>query len=563
MPRQLTRVFFSPSGSLSNDADCPTFEDRCACAHWLQFVHATCRAAHAAFCRDPQRKWGCNLAQLLLRCFPQKTSLRNFTRYCGNAENLKDDIVQHVLAAVRDMLVCKDLSADTLQRVHEAFAAATTQDFRHWLVGPPARFAPMYLALRWRVVSAVRDVPALRTAIRHHMTAWPTYENFILTQVHAVRRAVNAAGPTERLLSACDNAVSNTRGMRVVISSSPSAMSAMVRRAGVVNSVMRTRQAPACERDHKLMEQLLRFSWRASSVHVIHMLTQVGMSPSALHFWSQPSLSTDRRAVVQWLPTLPPDQLQLTLELARALLVRGKARLHRLSQNCLQQQIKARARRTKLKLLTTKSYIFACPTCHQIRGFVCPATCCNGTSTPVAVPGMDNYCAMGTSRCIVDFDEQLLYCGRRVERSTMGGVDCRHSLLLRIPIDGYMLEWFDQFVLLCPGCTRLVAHPSMPNTSENTYGVDGLFRCVRCRCGGDETPAQPQPPCSHCGEIVSSTSSHQWRSHVFCSRCRRKWMVVGNPAEHLDMTVVHRAIDERWNPSRVARVAADAARLSS
>lgn len=471
--------------------------------------------------------------------------------------------MRHVLASLRDMLVSETLSAAALHRVHGALDTATPQDFRHWLVGPPPRFAPMYLALRWRVVTAVRDVPALRAAIEHHMAAWPTYENFIVTQVHTVRRAVNAAGPHERLLSACDNAVGNTRGMRVVISSTPSAMSAIVRRAAVVNSVMRTRQAPPCKRDYTLMSQLLRFLWHASDVHVVHMLAQVGMSPSALHFWSQPSLSTDRRAVVQWLPTLPPDQLQLTLELARAMLVRGKARLHRLSQNCLRRQIQARARRTKLKLLTTKSYIFACPTCHQIRGFVCPATCCNGTAAPVPVPGMDNYCAMGTSRCIVDFDEQLLYCGRRVERSTMDGVDCRHSLLLRIPIDGYMLEWFGQFVMLCPGCTRLVAHPSMPNTNEHTYGADGLFRCVRCRCGGDETPAQPQPPCSHCGEIVSSTSSHRWRDNVFCSRCRRKWMLVGNPAEQLDMAVVHRAIDERWNPGRVARAAAEAVRLST
>tara|TARA_B000000565_G_scaffold106787_1_gene80054 strand:- start:127 stop:1632 length:1506 start_codon:yes stop_codon:yes gene_type:complete len=497
----------------------------------------------------------------LLRCFPQKTSLRNFTRYCGNAKNFTDDIVRHVLSSVRGMLVSDVLSADALRRVQAALDAASPHDFRRWLVGPPPRFAPMYLALRWRVVSAVRDVPALRAAIQQHMAAWQTYENFIMTQVDTVRRAVNAAAPSERLLAACDNAVGNTRGMRVVISSAPSAMAAMVRRASVVNSVMRTRQSPPCDRNHELMSQLLRFAWRASSVQIVHMLAQVGMCPSALHFWSQPSLSTDRRAVVQWLPTLVHDQLQLTLELARALLVRGKARLHRLSLNCLRQQVQSRARRTKLNLLTTKSYIFACPTCHQIRGFVCPATCCNGTLAPVPVPGMDNYCAMGTSRCIVDFDEQLLYCGRRVERSTMGGVDCRHSLLLRIPIDGYMLEWFGQFVVLCPGCTRLVAHPSMPNTNEQTYGPDGLFRCVRCRCGGDETPVAQQPPCSHCGETVTSSSSLRWRDCVFCSRCRRKWMLTGNAAEKLDMRVVHQAIDERWNPSRVARVAAEAARL--
>lgn len=526
-------------------------------------MHATSRAAHAAFCREPQRRWSCTLSELLLRCFPQKTSLRNFTRYCGNAQNLPDASIRHVFLAVRDMLVSNELSVEALRRVREALQAATADDFRRWLIGPPTRFAPMYLALRWRVVCAVRDVPGLRTAIHHHMAAWPTYENFILTQINAVRRAVNAVGPNERLLSACDNAVSNTRGMRVVTSSAPSALDAMVRRASVINSVMRTRQAPACTRNHALMSRLLRFAWRASAVQIIHVLTQVGMSPSALHFWSQPSPVTDRRAVVQWLPTLPQDQLQLTLELARALLVRGKARLHRLSHNCLRQQVASRKRRTELKLLTTKSYIFACPTCHQIRGFVCPATCCTnggGSTTGAPVSGMDNYCAMGTSRCIVDFDEQLLYCGRRVERSTMGGVDCRHSLLLRIPIAGYMLEWFGQFVMLCPSCTRLVAHPSMPSTDETTYGADGLFRCVRCRCGGDETPVQPQPPCGHCGETVSKSSCHQWRNHVFCSRCRRKWMTPGNAADQLDMSVVHAAIDQRWNPVRVARAANEAAR---
>ena len=529
-------------------------------------MHATGRAAHAAFCRDPHRRCACPLSSLLLRCFPQKTSARNFARYCSNTDHVTDNVASHVLRALRDMLVLdmppghgpdQRLTPEALGRVHAALGSASPGDLRRWLAGPPPRFAPVYLALRWRVVRAAHDVPGLRLALQHHMAAWPTYEDFIAAQVRSVRRAVSAAGPNERLLGACDEAASSTRGMRVVVSSSPPPMSAMVRRAVIVNSVIRTRQAPLCARNPVVMSMLLRCAWRTSSVEMVHLMTQMGMCTSALNFWSSPSPSVDRRAVVQWLATLRPDQLQLTLELARALLVRGKARLHRLSQNCLRSQRESRRRRTGLKLLTTKSYVFACPTCTQIRGFVCPATASpSGSDTGRQPQGMDNYCAMGTSRCIVDFDDGLLYCGRRVERSTLGGADCRHSLLLKVPIDGYVLEWFGQFVMLCPGCTRLVAHPAMPDTGAHTYGPDGLFRCVRCRCGGDETPPAPQPPCDHCGETVSATAAHAWRGCTFCSRCRRKWMTPSDAAASLPMDVVHRAIDQRWPPSRVARVAA-------
>ena len=527
----------------------------------LVFVHATARAAHAAFCREPHRRWSCPLSQVLLRCFPQKTSSRNFARYCSSETHLPDSVSSHILDALRAMLVSDQpglqvkLTPSALARVNAATGSAAPSALRQWLTGPPPRFAPVYLALRWRVVCAVRDVPGLRQALCHHMAAWPTYEDFIAAQVQSVRRAVNAAGPGDRLLGACDEAASSTRGMRVTVTSSPPAMSAIVRRASVVHSVIRTRQAPDVPRDPVTMSMLLRCAWRASAVEIVHLLTQLGMCPAALNFWSSPSPNPDRRAVVRWLPTLGPDQLSLTLELARALLVRGRARLHRLSLNCLRAQQASRQRRTALGLVTTKSHIFACPTCAQIRGFVCPATAAApGAPQP---HGMDNYCAMGTSRCIVDFDHQLLYCGRRVERSTLGGADCRRSLLLKIPIDGYALEWFGQFVMLCPGCTRLVAHPTMPDTCEHNYGSDGMFRCVRCRCGGDETPAAPLPPCHHCGETVSSTGSHQWRGCTFCSRCRRKWMVPGNAAEALGMDDVHRAIDQRWAPHRVARFAAD------
>ena len=525
------------------------------------------RAAHAAFCREPHRRWSCPLSQVLLRCFPQKTSARNFARYCASESHLPDDVASHVLHALRRMLVGDDpglqvrLTPEAVGRVETATGSAAPADLRRWLVGPPPRFAPVYLALRWRVVCAMRDAPGLRAALCHHMAAWPTYEEFIAAQVQSVRRAVNLAGPADRLLGACDEAASSTRGMRVIVTSSTPAMAAMVRRAAVVHSVIRTRQAPAAPRNPSVMSMLLRCAWRTSAVEMVHLLTQVGMCPSALGFWSSPALNPERRAVVEWLPTLSGDQLSLTLELARALLVRGKARLHRLSLNCLRAQQASRHRRTALGLVTTKSHIFACPTCTQIRGFVCPATAAApGAPQP---HGMDNYCAMGPSRCIVDFDHQLLYCGRRVERSTLGGADCRHSLLLRVPIDGYALEWFGQFVMLCPGCTRLVAHPTMPDTGAHNYGVDGQFRCVRCRCGGDETPSAPQPPCDHCGETVSATGSHAWRGCTFCSRCRRKWMLPGNAAEALGMEEVHRAIDQRWAPLRVARYAAEVQRRAA
>ena len=526
-------------------------------------MHATSRAAHAAFSREPQRRCACPLASLLLRCFPQKTSARNFARYCASKTHVPDDVAGHVLKAMSDMLVlemplsCKprqQLTSNALARVRHALGSATPADLRRWLSGPPSRFAPVYLALRWRVVCAVQDASGLRAALEYHMSTWSTYEDFIASQVCSVRRAVNAAGPNDRLLGSCDEAASSTRGMRVVVTSSPPPMSAMVRRAAIVISIIRTRQAPPAPRNAQAASMLLRCAWRASSVEMIHLLTQMGMCSSALNFWSSLSASVDRRAVVKWLSTLRPDQLQLTLELGRALIVRGKARLHRLSQNCLRRQCESRRRRTNLKLLTTKPYIFACPTCTQVRGFVCPATCAS-SGNGRQPHGMDNYCAMGTSRCIIDFDNNLLYCGRRVERSTLGGADCRDSLLLKVPIDGYVLEWFGQFLMLCPGCTRLVAHPSMPDTGSDTYGPDGLFRCVRCRCGGDETPAQRLPPCDHCGETVSSAASHTWRSCTFCSRCRRKWMVPNNDAIHLPMDVVHRAIDHRWPPARVARAA--------
>ena len=53
--------------------------------------------------------------ELLLHCFPQKTSLRplrNFTRYCGNTDNFKDDILRHILRcemllATNGTLTCK------------------------------------------------------------------------------------------------------------------------------------------------------------------------------------------------------------------------------------------------------------------------------------------------------------------------------------------------------------------------------------------------------------------------------------------------------------------------
>ena len=67
-------------------------------------MHATARAAHAAFCREPHKRSACPLSEELLRCFPQKTSARNFARYCSSETHLPRNVALHVLGSLRHML---------------------------------------------------------------------------------------------------------------------------------------------------------------------------------------------------------------------------------------------------------------------------------------------------------------------------------------------------------------------------------------------------------------------------------------------------------------------------
>ena len=336
-------------------------------------------------------------------------------------------------------------------------------------MGPPVRFAPVYLALRWRVVCVIQDTPSLRQAVCYHGRV-ADVRGFIAAQVQSVRHAVNAAGPDDRLLGACDEVASGTRGMRVTVTSSPPAMTAMVRRAAVVHSVIRTRQAPVAPRNPKAMVMLLRCAWRTSAVELVHLLAQLGMRPAALVFNVAVAPRPPRRRAVAADAETRPAQSNAEL----ALLVRGKS-LHRLSLNALRAQ-QARARRTALGLVTTKSHIYACPTCTQIRGFVCPATAAT-TSGRAPPHGMDNYCAMGTSRCIVDFDENLLYCGRR--RAVNAG---RRRLPAQLVGEGAHRR-------VRAGVVRAVRHavpgvhaaggaPDDARHRAHNYNAAGLFQCA-------------------------------------------------------------------------------------
>ena len=522
------------------------------------------QAAHHAFCRNPHRRSLGPLGCLLVRAFPQKSSGRNFARWCASASSWSSpSVAQFVASSLQAMLVGE--SGDGVETVASATLAVRVASAMSDVDGPVLaqwasschRWPVIYLAARWSVVSMMRDVPGLRLAVCARMTSWPDYEAWVVAQVNEARRAANKASASadERVLDGVAGAACGaqcTRGMRVTLGGASSgdgdALAAMCRRASVVHSLVRTGEVPTVPRDMRALWLLLESSWRASAAEMLCLVERTGMSPVSLRWWWASSLSVDRGQARAWYQSLDAPQRSLSLEFAHTIMVRACVRTHPLCARATATQLASRASRAARGLVITRSYVFGCVTCRQIRGFVClPRAAATGDAA-----------AQGTARAIVDFDTGLLYCGRRVERTSLNHAACRKTRLLKMYMDGRVLEWFGRYLLLCPTCTRLCEYPCMaPPVGDGPVYRDGLYTCTSCRHGGDDPMLNSESSaaswvCAHCGGSASSSSAITWRGARWCVRCRRDWMTASTgQGTAADDVLVHRAIDERWGRRRL------------
>jgi len=228
-------------------------------------------------------------------------------------------------------------------------------------------------------------------------------------------------------------------------------------------------------------------------------------------------------------------------EFAHAWTMCYKIITHRLPQHIIDEQAMARTGADRT--------IYACACCKQLRAFVVDESS-NG-----------NAWACGHQKVLLDDITGVVYCGKRIEKNSVpnraSGTEssrsywkaqqslmCGYSPLLRIDMDGTLLNFYGKLYMLCPGCICV-----MRLHAGRYHG--GSIQCVNCSYRA-ATPSGTR--CFHCytsSANLKTVALTQGTVHV-CPGCWRRWMTLNDVTNNIDKDTAHLAINERWSTNRVA-----------
>ena len=201
-----------------------------------------------------------------------------------------------------------------------------------------------------------------------------------------------------------------------------------------------------------------------------------------------------------------------------------------------------------------KHDVFVCACCRQLREFIVDSSTNGG-----------NAWARGHQKVILDDHTGDIFCGRRIEKSSMlpravpQGCSstlnrsfwksqqthmCGYSPLLRFNLLGKILYLFGKMYMFCPSCMCV-----MQIRPQQFY--NDTIRCTHCAYQGESAQ---DVTCFHCHQTQSTAmltcALHTNVVHV-CQQCTRSWMHMDDITEKMPIDTAHQAIDERWPTNRV------------
>ena len=193
--------------------------------------------------------------------------------------------------------------------------------------------------------------------------------------------------------------------------------------------------------------------------------------------------------------------------------------------------------------------VYFCVCCKQIRSFVVD----DSTASKHAW-------ARGNSKVVYDDVSGNLYCGKKIEKTNPAhrsgactqrnywknqqSFMCRYSRLVRVDMLGALLQVNNCVHILCPTCLCVMV-------CRADRFVGSSIMCIHCQYR--QTTAATRC-CYHCytWDVAGGVQVPiRGVTRALCKKCCRPWMQKQDVLQRISDATLHRAINERWNHTRV------------
>lgn len=503
----------------------------------------TCLAAHRPGNRtvDP-------LGHVLNKAWPMRCSVRNFSDIVSGYIKSEPSIYRFVLIVLHACMLgvypSSTCTATVSIRIllYRCFQQdrLNPEQLASW-VGQNNHLL-LFIAIKEYIAYAISLVPGLSTVL-HGAYNWKIFADSVRKQADSIRTTLNAyAGPPSEIFNAARDAIGIVRSYKCPVA--PVDTHVVCEN---LQAIARTSFYPDVDVYKTPLRVQIYYIIRplvASGAPFYQVATAIGIEPTIAQVLHE--AVTHGSGACKWKEARKIRCSDANSALRLHEFVQAWTMCHNISTFKLPDHIIQEQRDCEG---VSGRKIYACSCCRQLREFVVDDNCSN------------NAWACGHHKVLLDDCTGEVYCGKRVEKSTVPAKrpftdSCRSYWkaqqsfmcgccpLIQIDMDGYILSFFGKLYVLCPSCACVMKlHPDRYYASS--------YRCTNCRYRRDT--AQPDR-CFHCYTVSSDLTTVALRENTVhvCNGCTRRWMADDSLTRNIDEEIAHQAINERWSTSRVS-----------
>jgi len=487
------------------------------------------------------------IVHVLSKAWPMRCSIRNFSDIVSGYATRDSKVCNALVIMLRCTLMASYEHADqTMSDV------ALLHVYRYLIHTPPtpAQFAAwiknshqhiLFVAIKEYIVFLVSNVPSLR-AILQAKYPWPSFVSSVVAQSNYIREKYNA------------NVIAQTNGFSG-IQDGITSMKTFKCRSGMHASKMSHLEFLALFRMEPSTGNLFNVPLRTGLFHVfdgssLQSVLEQCKLPSVAAACTNVVATSDffevpnKNAIKAAYSNLTPQECFLVGEIMHAFVVRATVRCVALPSFI------ARMQKAAMQQNVRQTSVYFCVCCRQLRSFVVD----DNTASKHAW-------ARGNSKVVYDDETGHLYCGKKIEKTNPAhrstactqrnywknqqSFMCRYSRLVCIDMLGSMLQIGNCVHMLCPKCLCVMV------CRADRFVGEGIM-CIHCQYRQTTVTTSC---CYHCytwdvagGARIDLRGSQR----ALCKKCTRPWMYNSNSLmTTITDTLLHRAINERWNYTRV------------
>lgn len=487
------------------------------------------------------------IVHVLSKAWPMRCSIRNFSDIVSGYVIRDARVCDALISMLRCTLMSSyphssfKMSTKSLLNVYQYLSQAppSPAQFADWIKNSHQHI--LFVAIKEYIVFLVGNVPSL-TAILHEKYPWKSFVDSVVSQSDYIRKQYDAnvlAGSTA--FSTIQEGITSIKSFKC--------------RSGIHSTRMTQLEFLSLFRMQAAQHDLYNVPLRTG---IFHMFGEAASLRGVLAQLRLPTLETacrgvrvasdfievpDKNAIKACWSRLTDEQQFLAGEAMHAFVARASVRcvalpsfLRRMQQDAMRKS----PRQTSL---------YFCVCCKQIRSFVVD----DSTASKHAW-------ARGNSKVVYDDVTGHLYCGKKIEKTNPAhrsgtttqrnywknqqSFMCRYSRLVRVDMLGSLLQVNNCVHMLCPACLCVMV-------CRADRFVGRTIMCIHCQYR--QTTAATRC-CYHCYTWdVAGGSQVTLRStpRALCKKCYRPWMQKHDIMSVITDATLHRAINERWNHTRV------------